>query len=423
MPSTARKRLAAAVLAVAALLAVDPTAQGGRPAAEAGLHDDDAAERAAGRLSRGSLDADRARRALVPRRLEEREAGPHRLRASLRAHDVQGLEERRARRRTRRCISSVGGQSNAYTTEDETVFWQTVPAQYLPLVLWLEADRMATLRIDEKRLPDRARGRQGRAADAGREPAVRPAERDHLRPGVHDASLQAPDDRQHGGSRGGVDRRRARLLPDLLRARRTRRWCWSATSTRRRRCSWSTQYLGRVPKADAAGAARHPEGAAADQGAARDARGERGRCRRWSSRYHITYDGHPDSYPLHIASKVLSDGQSSRIYREAGLREAARAGGVRRRQHHRGSEPVLRGGDRAAGPDAGGGDRGADRRARAAAKPSRSPTHELQQAKNQFARDYILGRESNQEKARAARRTRRSSTTTSRPPTASSTSS
>ena len=31
--------------------------------------------------------------------------------------------------------------------------------------------------------------------------------------------------------------------------------------------------------------------------------------------HHITYDGHPDAYPLHIASKVLSDGQSSRIYR------------------------------------------------------------------------------------------------------------
>src|SRR5688500_3264919 len=46
-------------------------------------------------------------------------------------------------------IASVGGRSNAYTTEDETVFWQTFPAQYLPMVLWLEADRMATLRIDE----------------------------------------------------------------------------------------------------------------------------------------------------------------------------------------------------------------------------------------------------------------------------------
>src|SRR5499433_3289687 len=47
-------------------------------------------------------------------------------------------------------ISSVGGQSNAYTTEDATIFWETFPAQYLPLALWLEADRMATLRIDDE---------------------------------------------------------------------------------------------------------------------------------------------------------------------------------------------------------------------------------------------------------------------------------
>ena len=46
-------------------------------------------------------------------------------------------------------IASVGGRSNAYTTEDETVFWQTLPAHYLPLALWLEADRMATLRVDD----------------------------------------------------------------------------------------------------------------------------------------------------------------------------------------------------------------------------------------------------------------------------------
>src|SRR5918999_1354064 len=47
-------------------------------------------------------------------------------------------------------IASVGGQANAYTNEDTTVFWQSIPAQYLPLVLWMEADRMASLRIDEK---------------------------------------------------------------------------------------------------------------------------------------------------------------------------------------------------------------------------------------------------------------------------------
>src|SRR6187402_50585 len=47
-------------------------------------------------------------------------------------------------------ITSVGGQANAFTDEDATVFWETVPSQYLPLVLWLEADRLGSLRIDEK---------------------------------------------------------------------------------------------------------------------------------------------------------------------------------------------------------------------------------------------------------------------------------
>ena len=65
---------------------------------EAAVRDHDAAERPDGRARRGSLDADRSPAAHVSRRLEEREAGPHRLCASVRAPDVQGLEERRARR-------------------------------------------------------------------------------------------------------------------------------------------------------------------------------------------------------------------------------------------------------------------------------------------------------------------------------------
>src|SRR5215212_4844822 len=47
-------------------------------------------------------------------------------------------------------ITGFGGQSNAYTTDDETVFWETLPAQYLPLTMWLEADRMASLKINEE---------------------------------------------------------------------------------------------------------------------------------------------------------------------------------------------------------------------------------------------------------------------------------
>ena len=54
-------------------------------------------------------------------------------------------------------ISSIGGRANAYTTEDETVFWETVPAQYLPLALWLEADAWRRCGSTGRRSPTSAR--------------------------------------------------------------------------------------------------------------------------------------------------------------------------------------------------------------------------------------------------------------------------
>jgi zinc protease len=114
--------------------------------------------------------------------------------------------------------------------------------------------------------------------------------------------------------------------------------------------------------------------------------------------YHVTYDGHPDSYPLHVASKVLSDGQSSRIYQKLVYEKrvaVAAFGGANLiedpniffavaivQQGHTPEEAVNA---LIAELD------------RLKAEPI-SP-HELQRAKNQFARDYILGRESNQQKA------------------------
>ena len=46
-------------------------------------------------------------------------------------------------------IQLVGGMHNAYTSFDATVYHQTVPANQLELVLWLEAERMGFLRIDQ----------------------------------------------------------------------------------------------------------------------------------------------------------------------------------------------------------------------------------------------------------------------------------
>jgi zinc protease len=48
-----------------------------------------------------------------------------------------------------RIIEAAGGVDNAYTNDDTTVFWETVPSNFLERVLWLEADRMASLTVDQ----------------------------------------------------------------------------------------------------------------------------------------------------------------------------------------------------------------------------------------------------------------------------------
>jgi predicted Zn-dependent peptidase len=114
--------------------------------------------------------------------------------------------------------------------------------------------------------------------------------------------------------------------------------------------------------------------------------------------YHVTYDGHPDAYPLHMTSKILSDGQSARITRELvynkGLALSAFGSGnitedpnlffavaiVQPGRTPQAVEQAL-----------------VDEFERLKRDPVTEP--ELQRAKNQFARDYIVGRESNQDKA------------------------
>jgi len=44
-------------------------------------------------------------------------------------------------------IQKIGGALNAITTDNKTIFYQTVPSNQLALVLWLESDRMKTLNI------------------------------------------------------------------------------------------------------------------------------------------------------------------------------------------------------------------------------------------------------------------------------------
>ena len=48
-----------------------------------------------------------------------------------------------------RLTEDVGGANNAFTQEDETVYHEVVPSNYLETLLWAEADRMANLSVNE----------------------------------------------------------------------------------------------------------------------------------------------------------------------------------------------------------------------------------------------------------------------------------
>jgi len=49
-----------------------------------------------------------------------------------------------------RLTEDVGGQNNAFTGDDVTVYWEVVPSNYLETLLWAEADRLAGLTVDEE---------------------------------------------------------------------------------------------------------------------------------------------------------------------------------------------------------------------------------------------------------------------------------
>jgi zinc protease len=48
-----------------------------------------------------------------------------------------------------RIVEAVGGFDNATTNFDATIYWETFPSNFLERVLWLEADRMGSLNVDD----------------------------------------------------------------------------------------------------------------------------------------------------------------------------------------------------------------------------------------------------------------------------------
>jgi zinc protease len=293
-------------------------------------------------------------------------------------------------------VSSVGGQSNAYTTEDATVFWETVPAQYLPLVLWLEADRMASLKIDENAFKnEREVVKEERRMRIENQPYGR------LQEIIADQAFTVhPYKHPVIGSMKDLD---AASVEDVRGFWQTYYVPNNATAVlvgdfdSKEALQLVTQYLGRVPKSYKPVPRDIPKEPAQTKEKRVTLKDE------WPLpavivAHHITFDGDPDSYPLHIASKILSDGQSSRIYRklvyDKQIALAAFGGGnIIEDPNLFFAVAIVQPGHTT--------DEAANALIEELDRLRNEPVSdaELQQAKNQFARDYILSRETDQQKA------------------------
>ncbi len=292
-------------------------------------------------------------------------------------------------------ITSVGGQANAFTDEDSTVYWQTVPAQYLPLVLWLEADRMASLDVSEEKFRnEREVVQEERRMRFENQPFGRLPEI------IFDKAFTAhPYKHQTIGSMEDLQKAPVSAIREF---HETYYVPNNATLTlvgdfeTKQALALVEQYLGRVPRGKPVprDIPREPVQKSGTEYTVTES---------WPLpavvvSHHITYDGHPDAYPLHVLAKILSDGDSSRIYRSLVYEKqvALAAFGEAKLIEHPNlfyavaivqppnrPEAVLKAlqGE-------------LDRIKTEGVTPA-----ELHRAKRQFARDYILGRDTVQQKA------------------------
>jgi len=292
-------------------------------------------------------------------------------------------------------ITSVGGQANAFTDEDATVYWQTVPAQYLPLVLWLEADRMASLDVSEEKFHNERevvkeeRRMRFENQPFGRLPEIIFDRAFTTHPYKHQ-TIGSMEDLQAAPIAAVREFHDAYYVPN------------NATLTlvgdfeTKQALALVEQYVGRVPRGKPVprDIPKEPAPKAERTFTVSEA---------WPLpavvvSHHITYDGHPDAYPLHILAKILSDGDSSRIYRSLVYEKqiALAAFGEAKLIEHPNlfyAVAIVQPGNR---PET------VLRELQAQldrVKTEGVTAAELSRAKRQFARDYILGRETAQQKA------------------------
>jgi zinc protease len=214
-----------------------------------------------------------------------------------------------------RIIEAVGGFDNAETNDDSTDFFETFPSNYLERVLWLEADRMGSLNVSEANfLSEREVVKEERRLRIENQPY-----------GYIQEDLRAEAFTVHGYHHtpiGSMDDLNKATIQDVRDFFNTYYKPNNATMViagdfnSAQALVWAKKYFDGIPaSAKPIPRLNNPEPA---QTAERDV------TKTYSNTplpavvigYKVPAKYAPDSYPLDLASNILAGGESSRLYQE-----------------------------------------------------------------------------------------------------------
>jgi zinc protease len=209
-------------------------------------------------------------------------------------------------------INASGGTSNAYTNDDVTVYWETFPANYLEKVLWLEADRLASLDVSEETFK-----REREVVKEERLTRIENPPYGDLVEQLYDAAfVEHPYKHLTIGSMADLN---AATIQDVRNFFKMYYVPNNATMViagdfrTEQALELVKTYFGGIPKGQTA-LTRNNVQEPSQQKERRLSRSKPVPLPAYVAGYHIPPDGHPDAYPLTIASMILSQGRSSRIY-------------------------------------------------------------------------------------------------------------
>lgn len=210
-------------------------------------------------------------------------------------------------------IIRSGGVDNAYTSEDATVFWETVPSSNLPVALWLEADRMRNLEIteqifkNEKEVVKEERRQRFDNQPYGTVIETLYRQAFSVHPYSH-TSIGSMEDLDRASVADIRDFYDTYYVPENATLLVVGDFESPLTESQVR------QYFDRLAPGGRLGKRSIPQEPPQTvkrvikltQDVALPA---------FVEGYHMPADGTPDAYPLRLAAKILSEGESSRIYR------------------------------------------------------------------------------------------------------------